>query len=134
MKKSYFYMLVMAAGIFAFTSCGQPEQATEEAEAATEEVEATMEESAEEAEAPAEEAELVEHVCSDECTAEACHMAHGEVGHECSDACAAEGHEHGEGEEHSQKLHWLTRLFHGNSLCKVSWLIDVASPHYSYVI
>ncbi len=51
---------------------------------------------------------LAEHVCSDKCTPEACHFAHGEKGHECSEACKAmkdgDDHDH-DGEDHAGHDH-----------------------------
>ena len=50
---------------------------------------------------------LAEHVCSDKCTEEACHFAHGEKGHVCGEECAAmmeEGHDH-DGHDHDGHDH-----------------------------
>ena len=51
---------------------------------------------------------LAEHVCSDKCTAEACHFAHGEKGHVCGEECHTghdhEGHDH-EGHDHEGHDH-----------------------------
>ena len=100
----------MVASMFSLVACGpsEEEQAAAEAEAAAaveelfngleEEIDAATEE-------VVAEVELADHVCSDNCTEEACSFACGEKGHKCGDACHAEegeehGHDHAEGEEH----------------------------------
>ena len=101
MKKVLTMLLV--AGIFGLVACNQSaeEQAGAEAEA-TEVVEEAVE-AVEEAVEAVEEAteELADHVCSDNCTADACSFAHGEKGHTCGDDCHSEddGHDHGDDAE-----------------------------------
>ncbi len=93
-----------------FAACGTP--ASEGGEDAGSDTDSTAAAQMDELEQDSDEAEnaegeemLAEHVCSDKCTPEACHFAHGEKGHECSEDCKAmmdgEGHDHdGEGHDH----------------------------------
>ena len=107
--------LLMVAGMFSLVACGptEEEKVAAEAEAAAM-VEGMMGdlEVALEEEVVEEEMVLAVHECDATCEENGCTGARcGEEGHECSDACHAsddaveghEGHEHAEGEEHSEE-------------------------------
>ena len=97
--------LLMVAGMFSLVACGSEETPVNEETAVTEET-TTIEESTEEV---VEEGVLLAvHECDATCEENGCTGPRcGEEGHECSDAChasvdAEEGHDHAEGEEHSE--------------------------------
>ena len=94
MKKVY--LLLLAAGMFTFVACNSGEN--KEGEESTTETEAVSEDATEDVGTPTEATEatgeqLVDHVCNDQCTKEACNLKHGEKGHACSEACHTESKE-----------------------------------------
>jgi len=94
MKKMF--TMLMVACIFSLVACGPtPEEQTATEAESTEKVEGVEAVSEEPAEAPAGE-ELADHVCNDNCTADACSFKHGEKGHTCDESCHGdkEGHDH----------------------------------------
>ncbi|MBL4752191.1 MAG: hypothetical protein JKY52_01140 [Flavobacteriales bacterium] len=111
MKK--IFTMLMVASIFSLVACGPTaeENGAKESDATTKVDEATpvSEETAEEPASEATGEELADHVCNDNCTADACSFTHGEKGHTCDDSCHgdSEGHDHDhdhEGEEgHSEE-------------------------------
>ncbi|PCJ89687.1 MAG: hypothetical protein COA57_01350 [Flavobacteriales bacterium] len=96
------------AGLYACGGMSEEEKAKAQAEAETavnemmDDLEAAMDETTEESSKDM----LAEHVCSDKCTADACHLKHGEKGHACGEDCAAmEGehdHDHDHDHDHSE--------------------------------